>query len=82
MTEKVKRRNGRWRETEDKRIFALSLRPPGEYLANSGEVRLWPKAGYGSLWFTRGKFLHRPILSFSLETLSEHVGNPADLRSF
>lgn len=37
MTEKVNRRNGRWRETEDKRMFPLSSRPPGEYLANAGK---------------------------------------------
>lgn len=62
-----------------KQFLVLSLRPLGKYLTNSGEVHLWPKAGYGSLWFTPGKFLHRPILSFSLEIHSEHVGNPADL---
>ena len=77
----VRRQNGRQRQTEN-RNFSLLLRPPGEYLTNSGEVRFWPKAGYGDLWFTCGKFLHRQILSFSLPTALTRSQNPADLRSF
>jgi hypothetical protein len=51
------------------------MRTPGEYLANSGEVLLWAKAGYENLWFTCGKFLHRQILSFSLTTIPDLSGN-------
>lgn len=46
---------GRWREAGHS-IFGLLLRLPGECLTNSGEVQVWPKAGYGSLRFTCGNF--------------------------
>lgn len=64
------------------RILGLLLRPLGECLTNSGEVRVWTKVGYGSLWFICGKFLYRQILSFHLTTSPNCSGNPADLKSF
>lgn len=57
----------RQRQAEE-RSLGLLLRPPGEYRTNYGEVRLQPRAGYGGLWLTCGKFLHRQMLSFSLPT--------------
>lgn len=73
---------GRWREAGHS-VFGLLLRPPGECLTKSGEVQVWPKAGYGSLRFTCGNFStgkHFHFVSLAVLTVQETLLTSSALR--